>query len=34
MPNTTMKDHRALFRQLLAGLYDAPLKLSGIGRKN
>ena len=34
MPNTTMKAHRALFRQLLAGLYDAPLKLSGIGRKN
>ena len=34
MPNTTMKDHRALFRQLLAGLYDAPLKLSGMGRKN
>ena len=25
MPNTTMKDHRSLFRQLLAGLYDAVL---------
>ena len=34
MPNTTMKDHRSLFRQLLAGLYDAALKLSGMGWKN
>ncbi len=25
MPNTTMKDHRSLFRQLLAGMYDAVL---------
>ena len=25
MPNTTMKDHRSLFRPLLAGMYDAVL---------
>lgn len=34
MPNTTMKDHRALFRQPLAGLYDAALTLFGMGWKN
>lgn len=34
MPNTMMKDYRSLFRQLLAGLYDAALTLFGMGWKN